>query len=184
MLDTVAIRSLQASCIVGVHPHERCRLQPLRVDVRLHLDTRAAAAADRLACTVDYAAVASQVRFILAEARFQLLETAAEVLARWLLLPPLSPQRPAVRSLRVRLSKPQGLQGQGLPSVCIVRRAAEVCIEKRLEPWGSVESVYANERLRIARLQISPGQLPPDEPRLRLAQLPLELPTAWLQVRS
>ena len=40
--DVIAIEGLVVDCVVGVYPHERDKLQPLRVDLYLELDTRAA----------------------------------------------------------------------------------------------------------------------------------------------
>ncbi|MBK8259732.1 MAG: dihydroneopterin aldolase [Nannocystis sp.] len=86
-----SIASRSAGCAstasAGVYPSERERLQPLGLDLTLHLDTRKAASGGHLADTVDYARVAGDLRFILEHARFLLLEVAAEALCRYLLAP-------------------------------------------------------------------------------------------------
>src|SRR5689334_22324315 len=93
--DVIAIEGLRVDCVVGVHPHERDVLQPLRIDVELRLDTEAAAVRERLRSSVDYAATAAQIAFLLRSCRFRLLETAAHALARCLLVPPGPDERRA-----------------------------------------------------------------------------------------
>jgi dihydroneopterin aldolase len=50
-LDRVEIRGFCVDCVVGVYPSERERLQPLELDLTLHLDTRKAARGGELADT-------------------------------------------------------------------------------------------------------------------------------------
>ena len=45
--DVISIQGLRVDCIVGVYPHERDRVQPLEIDVRLVLDTRRAGESER-----------------------------------------------------------------------------------------------------------------------------------------
>ena len=54
----------------------------------MRLRTEASAVKESLRLTVDYAAIASQLVFLLRSCRFRLLETAAHVLARYILAPP------------------------------------------------------------------------------------------------
>src|SRR5688572_9668418 len=93
--DVIAIEGLRVDCVVGVYPHERDVVQPLRIDVEMHLDTEAAAVRERLRASVDYAATAAQIGFLLRSCRFQMLETAAHALARFLLAPPAHDERRA-----------------------------------------------------------------------------------------
>ena len=72
--DVIALEGLVVACVVGVYPHERDTLQPLRVDLYMEVATRSAAERERLRDTVDYAAVAAQVAFLLTTCRFQMLE--------------------------------------------------------------------------------------------------------------
>ena len=61
--------------------HERAEGQEFTVDVRLELDTRAAAASDRLADTVNYGTVAEQVHAAIEHDPVDLLETLAQRIA-------------------------------------------------------------------------------------------------------
>ena len=46
--DVIAIEGLVVDCVVGVYPHERDTPQPLRVDLYMEVDTRAAGQHERL----------------------------------------------------------------------------------------------------------------------------------------
>src|SRR5688572_3594592 len=105
--DVIAIEGLYVDCVVGVYPHERSEPQPLRIDLRMALDTARAGSGQRLRNTIDYAMVASQIAFLLQSCRFHLLETAAHALTRYLLAPPAaSEDRPRLHDVTLRLTKP------------------------------------------------------------------------------
>jgi dihydroneopterin aldolase len=109
--------------------------------MRLHTET--SAVKESLRSTIDYAATASQVVFLLRSCRFRLLETAAHVLARYLLAPPAPDERRAqVDSAVVRLTKPGALRGFAVPSLEIERTAS----------WCNFE---------VERLNVAPGKTIP-----------------------
>jgi len=79
--DRITLTGLRVRGRHGVLATERRAGQEFVVDATLHLDTRAAAAADDLASTVDYAALAQQLTDIVAGEACALIETVAERLA-------------------------------------------------------------------------------------------------------
>jgi dihydroneopterin aldolase len=113
--DLVGLRGLRVECVIGVNPDERTRTQPLLVDVELRTDVREAAATDDVARTVDYTRVADEIRGVLVAGAFWTLEAAAEAVAVRCLA------RPRVRSVRVRLDKPDALGGAAVPWVQVDR---------------------------------------------------------------
>lgn len=146
-------------CVVGVYPHERNASQPLSVDVEMHLDTTAAAVNESVRETVDYAAVASQLVFLLRSCRFRLIETAAHAIARYLLAPPAPDERrAAVERVRVRLTKPGALRGFAVPSLEIERDASwcETTVEHK--PFGTVDVIHETRDAGIYRLNVAPGR--------------------------
>jgi len=80
-LDSVLIEGLEVEAVIGVLDWEREVDQRLVVDLELGWDNRRAAATDDLADALDYAAVSERGRDCLVQGRFQLLETAAEVVS-------------------------------------------------------------------------------------------------------
>ncbi len=70
------LNDLEVFCILGDLPDERERLQAIRVDVELEVGDDAART-DALDGTVDYAALADDIRLVLMDAKCRLLERAA-----------------------------------------------------------------------------------------------------------
>ena len=158
-MDVLRIEELLVDCVVGVYPHERDTVQPLRVDVEMRLETEAAGVKESFTSTVDYAATASQLAFLLRSCRFRLLETAAHVIARYLLAPPAPDERRAqVDSVAVRLTKPLAMQGLAIPSLEIERPASWVSLEKETKPFGTVDIIHETKDAGIYRLNVAPGR--------------------------
>ena len=101
MADLIRLVGIAATGYHGVLAEERRDGQTFVADVTLQLDTREAAAGDRLDATVDYAAVAVRVSEILAGEPADLIETVAERIAAALLADP------RVDAVDVVLHKPQ-----------------------------------------------------------------------------
>ena len=75
--DRIALRGLRARGRHGVLPAEREGGQVFLVDVVLDVDTRAAAAGDDLAATVDYAGLSTAVVELVEGEPVRLIETLA-----------------------------------------------------------------------------------------------------------
>lgn len=100
MTDRIRLTGISATGFHGVLPAERRDGQTFVADVVLHLDTRPAAAADDLAATADYAAVATAVADVLAGEPADLIETVAERIAATALAVP------GVEAVDVTVHKP------------------------------------------------------------------------------
>lgn len=114
--ETIHLERLEVACIIGVHPHERERPQPLLVWLAFPWDFSRAASGEALENTVDYAAVAGAVRDFAVAGKFRLLETLARGLAQHL------GERFGLESLELRLQKPQALEGAEGAGVRLVWR--------------------------------------------------------------
>lgn len=157
-MDVLRIEELMVDCVVGVYPHERNASQPLRVDVEMRLQTETSAIKESLRSTIDYAATASQLVFLLRSCRFRLLETAAHVLARYVLAPPAPDERRAqVDSAVIRLTKPGALRSFAIPSLEIERSASCCTFDVEEKPFGTVDVIYETKGAGIYRLNIAPG---------------------------
>ena len=80
-LDVVSVRGITARGFHGVFEHERREGQTFVVDIGLAVDTRAAAAADDLALTVDYGALAARDVAVVEGEPVDLVETLAQRIA-------------------------------------------------------------------------------------------------------
>ena len=86
MADTVSIRGLNVSAVIGAYDWEREVEQTLVFNVDMAADLARAAASGRLAdAPVDYAAAAVLIAAVVREGKFKLIETAAERVAERLL---------------------------------------------------------------------------------------------------
>jgi dihydroneopterin aldolase len=80
-MNRIFIHDLRLSTRIGALAPEREAPQPLRLDLELGLASDEAFRSDRLADTIDYAAVVRQVCRFADEHRFHLLERFAEGIA-------------------------------------------------------------------------------------------------------
>jgi 7,8-dihydroneopterin aldolase/epimerase/oxygenase len=112
-LDRIALRGLRAFGRHGVLDHERVSGQEFVVDAVLGVDTRAAAAADDLALTADYGALADRLAAIVAGPPVALIETLAQRLADACLADP------AVREAEITVHKPHAPVAQLVSDVTV-----------------------------------------------------------------
>ncbi len=157
-LDVIELRGLTVDCIVGVFNRERFVAQPLRLDVALFLDTRAAATGGKLANTVNYGRLAGELRFLLEACRFELLESAVEAVCRYVLAPPTQDAPHAqVHAATVRVTKPQALGGHVVPSLQVHRTAEEMEYQREEKPFGRVDIIHEGAGYGVYRLRVKPG---------------------------
>jgi 7,8-dihydroneopterin aldolase/epimerase/oxygenase len=121
-MDRVLIRGLEVQAVIGVHGWERLAPRPLRLDLDLGTDIRAAAASDHLRDAVDYHAVCEAITAFARETQPQLLEAFAERLARLLF------ERYPLLSLRLTLHKPGAVPGTQSVGVEIERRREDYAV--------------------------------------------------------
>lgn len=72
------LNGIEAECVIGERPDERCRLQKLKIGIELEIPDRVAET-DELADTPDYAVLTEKIRAALAEAKCRMIERAAKI---------------------------------------------------------------------------------------------------------
>lgn len=112
MTDAIVVRGIRAEGRHGL-PGERDTPQPFVVDVELRYGLKAAAAADRLDETIDYGAIACEVRDVIESTSVELIETLAESIAERL-------GAFGADSVRVFVSKPRAAESLGVDDVAVV----------------------------------------------------------------
>ncbi len=155
MLDVIRLEHMRADCIIGVHQVERERAQPIELSIEVKLNLEEAARHDALDHTYDYATLSREVDFILQHGQFQLLETAAFCLCRYLLLPAAG-RRADAAEVHVSIRKPHAEGVRGLPSVEVRRQKSEVDYEVESKPFGTVDVVFETSHVGLYRLNIAP----------------------------
>ena len=114
---TLQLNSLSVDCVIGELPEERVRLQTLLLDIILEIPDDASMS-DELTDTVDYAALAENVRAALADARCRMIERAARVAADVCLADA------KVRSVEVKITKTGAIAGlESASAVLKLKRA-------------------------------------------------------------
>lgn len=113
MSDFIRISNVRADCVVGIYEFERVKTQPLIVSVEMHVDVKKAVASEKIEDTVDYAKVRDVIVKTIVDGKFQLIETAADHVARAILVPP-------VERVRVCVEKPEAI-APALAAVVIER---------------------------------------------------------------
>jgi dihydroneopterin aldolase len=116
MADTVSIRDLRVSTVIGVYDWERETEQTLVFAVEMPADVAKAAVNDDISDTLDYSAVAQAVKTIVTDGKFQLIETAAERVAQRLLADH------GLAWVRVEVAKP--ITTEGYTAVIAIERGA------------------------------------------------------------
>ena len=99
-MDTIFIKGLEVTTLIGAYDWERGIRQCLRLDLSLGWDIRPAAQNDELAKALDYAEVTAAIDRFADAARFELVETFAERLAASLM------SEFGIVWLRLRVTKP------------------------------------------------------------------------------
>jgi dihydroneopterin aldolase len=156
MMTTISISDLQVSCIIGVLEHERTTKQVVTVDVEMTFDGHRAAKSESINFTHDYSAIASQIEFILSAGEFMLIESAAQLVLRHILLPPTD-DRPIISTAKVTIKKADALAGTALPSVCIQGDSVDSKYVREVKNWGYVDIIEETSRLGLYRLTLSPN---------------------------
>lgn len=113
--DQLSIQGIRIEAVVGFSAHEEGLLQPLDVDVVLE---REPVHGDDAEATIDYKRIKDELRRDLLGARFRLIESVAEEVARRVL------GHPGGKRVHVTVHKPGALTGARDVAVTIVRSLA------------------------------------------------------------
>ena len=111
----VFIRNLEVLAQIGVHGHEKGKMQPVRINVDLAVED-AVLLEDRLEQVVDYGAITRKIRGLIGKGHINLAETMAERIAT------LCFEDERVKSARVRVEKLHALPGAESAGVEIERK--------------------------------------------------------------
>ena len=84
-MDIIFINELKLDMLIGVYDWERKVPQTMQLDLEVGIPGDRAAQSDKLADTIDYAAIVSRIEASLRENRFSLLEKVAEHVAEVIL---------------------------------------------------------------------------------------------------
>lgn len=115
-MDMLTISKLKISTIIGVYPHEKEITQDLFIDLSLSFDASLAAKTDDLQHTIDYDQLTRELKELLEQESFNLIETVAEQSARFCL------SYPAINKVTVTVAKPSALERADNVAITIARK--------------------------------------------------------------
>jgi dihydroneopterin aldolase len=152
--DRILIDALEVECILGIRPAERVRKQHVQVHLDLGLDLSRSGKSGRIAHTVDYSRVATQVTHLLQFRAYKLIEAATEEIAASLLA-----LHPALERITLRLEKPEALRGRARLAAVEITRTRESFAPKRINTdFGALELLLESEEARLALARLAPGK--------------------------
>jgi len=141
-------------CIVGIRPAERVRKQHVRVHLDMGLDLSRPGKSGRIAHTVDYSRVATEITELLQFRAYKLIEVATEELAASLLA-----LHPALERVTLRVEKPEALRGRArLAAVEITRTRATFAPSRVPSSCGEVEVIHESDEARLSLHHVAPGK--------------------------
>ncbi len=103
--DFIHLTGLKIRCIIGIFEWERKQKQDVLIDLKFPCDIRSAARNDRIEDAVDYKKIAKSTISFVEKSGFQLVETLAEELSRYLMT------KFGLREIFLRVSKPGAIRG-------------------------------------------------------------------------
>jgi dihydroneopterin aldolase len=139
ILDEIRLKDFVVPCTIGIYPEEAKRTQALRLNLVMYLDTSTAARTGQLSQTVDYASLIKELKFILTQGHFRLIESAAEALASYILSPhPVDISRAACEAVQVEIVKPEALRGLSIPSIRVFREREDQVLAQGIPTWDMI----------------------------------------------
>lgn len=115
-MDIVYIRELEIETIIGIYDWEREQKQIVSLDLEMAWDIRPAAASEDITKTLDYKAVAKNLKEFIEGSQFLLVETLAEEVARRII------NDFGVSTIKLRVGKPGAVTGSKDVGVIIERK--------------------------------------------------------------
>ena len=114
MKQVINITDLSVTCIIGILPHERQSEQELLVSAWITGDWSASFSSENIEDTLDYTQISDEITSTLIEAKYQLIETAANKCANNIL------SRADVSQVRILIKKPMAIKSSKYVSFDII----------------------------------------------------------------
>ncbi len=105
MKSDVGFKNLKVSCVIGVYPEERVKLQDLFIDVSVVYDISNAAISDDVSDAINYVEIADLVERRAIEEKFQLIESLMAVCLKDIL-----EKYNNIEKVRIKVKKPSALE--------------------------------------------------------------------------
>ena len=114
-MDRIFLSEMKIDTTVGIWEWEKRIKQQVIIDIEMSADIKKAAATDQIEDTLNYKAVAKNVRKLVEESSFQLVETMAEKISELVI------GEHNVSWVKVRVNKPGAIRGSNGVGIIIER---------------------------------------------------------------
>jgi dihydroneopterin aldolase len=111
-MDTIVVKGILAEGVHGLEG-ERDRPQPFIIDVEIFGSLERAAEKDTIESTIDYGLVVREVRDVVMNQTFELMETLAQAVADRV-------RSLGARSIRVKVAKPRSARTLSVDEIAVV----------------------------------------------------------------
>ena len=115
--DKIIIKDLEAECIVGIRKKERKEKQKVFVTVEIFTNIEKAAKSSNIRDTINYSSIIKNIKKLLINKKYLLLETMAEDIAKMIL------RNKKVNEVKVLVKKPKAVPKGKYAAVKILRGA-------------------------------------------------------------
>jgi dihydroneopterin aldolase len=112
MADSIVVRGITADGMHGLEG-ERDNPQPFVVDIEIPGDLTPAAAADSIESTIDYGVIVQEVRDVIMNESYELIEALGEAIA-WRV------RKLGAKNVRVKVAKPRSARLLSVDEIAIV----------------------------------------------------------------
>ncbi|MDD3840196.1 MAG: dihydroneopterin aldolase [Clostridia bacterium] len=113
-MDSISIKDLEIYAYHGVNEEEKKLGQKFSISLKMYVDLKKAGISDDISDTINYAEVIQDIKSICISKSYNLIETLAEEVARYLLK-----KYRIINSVKVEVKKPWAPVGCILNYVCI-----------------------------------------------------------------
>ncbi len=103
--DYIHLTGLKIRCIIGIFKWERKQKQNILIDLKFPCDIRSAAQTDKIEDAIDYKRIAKNTILFVEKSSYQLIETLAEELSRYLM------EKFCLPEIFLKVSKPGAIRG-------------------------------------------------------------------------
>jgi dihydroneopterin aldolase len=150
--DSLFIRDLGVTCVIGIYPEERLSEQPVHLDLRASLDLCEAGRRGDLQATCDYDRLSLEIAALLRFRQYKMVETAAEEIAAMCL-----GVHPNLDSIELTLTKPHALRGRASGAgVMLQRNRSDYPRRREVSDFGNVEVLLETQEAGLYLLHIAP----------------------------
>jgi FolB domain-containing protein len=156
--DQIALRDLEVRCVIGLYPHERDNPQPLYIDLLMELNIDRAVREHALSASVDYSVITTEIKFILGQAQFELLETAAHAICHFVIgFTPLDRPRAPLEAAAIQVRKPKALASGAYPELSLQRDRSDHIQEFGRWQKDGIRCLHINGNCLLFQVDLMPG---------------------------